>query len=334
MQAKLLVTTIDAHTAGEPLRIITGGVPPVKGETILARRRYFREHLDHIRRVLMYEPRGHHGMYGCVLTPPASAGADFGVLFMHNEGYSTMCGHGIIAVVTAAIETGYLPVQAEEQRVVIDTPAGKITAYARIDGTTVTAVSFENVPSFVYASDVPIDVNGIRLLADIAFGGAFYAIVKAADLGLKVEIEQLPKLQKWGKAIKQRVEAKMLVRHPLESELQGIYGVIFSDQPKQASSHLRNVTIFADEQIDRSPCGTGTAARLAALYQRGQYQNGEPFVHEGIVGTQFVARVAGTAKVADFPAIIPRIEGTAYITGLHQFVVDPTDPLAEGFLLG
>ncbi|MGE5701047.1 MAG: proline racemase family protein [Clostridia bacterium] len=334
MQLKQLYTTVDAHTGGEPLRIITGGIPPLKGNTILERRAYFREHLDEIRRVLMYEPRGHHGMYGCVITPPVSEDADFGVLFMHNEGFSTMCGHGIIAVVTVAIETGYLHVKGDNPRIVIDSPAGKIIAYAKCEGNEVRSVSFENVPSFVYAQDVPIELNGRSFTVDISFGGAFYAVVDAKELGVKVEIEQLPHLQKWGKAIKEQIEARMSVVHPLEPELHGIYGVIISDEPKKANSHLRNVTIFADEQIDRSPCGTGTAARVATLFQRKQLAQGENFVHEGIVNSQFVARVIEATKVGEFDAIIPSIEGKAFITGLHQFVVDPSDPLGGGFLLG
>ncbi|MFY0544143.1 proline racemase family protein [Brevibacillus sp. H7] len=333
MKIKQLYTTIDAHAGGEPLRIITGGIPPLKGTTILERRRYFREHLDHIRRVLMYEPRGHHGMYGCVITPPVSEDASFGVLFMHNEGFSTMCGHGIIAVVTAAIETGMLQVNGQQQKIVIDSPAGKIIARAHVEGTEVKSVSFENVPSFVYARDVQIEIGGRTFLVDIAFGGAFYTVVQARDLGVRVEIDQLPDLQRWGGLIKEQVEAKLQVLHPLEPELAGIYGVIISDEPKKENSHLRNVTIFADKQVDRSPCGTGTAARLATLFARGQYQVGEPFVHEGIVGSQFIGTVAETTRVGDYTAIIPVIEGKAFITGLHQFVVDPSDALSEGFLL-
>jgi proline racemase len=334
MKIKQLYTTIDAHAGGEPLRIVTGGIPPLKGDTILEKRAYFREHFDRIRRVLMHEPRGHHGMYGCIMTPPVSPDADFGVLFMHNEGLSTMCGHGIIAVVTAAIETGYVQAQEERQRVVIDSPAGKIIAHAVCKGAEVKAVSFENVPSFVYAKDVPVSLDGREFSVDIAFGGAFYAVVEAKDLGVSAEIEQLAALQRWGKAIKEQVEARVTVRHPLEPELAGIYGVIISDEPKKTGSHLRNVTVFADEQIDRSPCGTGTAARMAVLHQRGLLAIGERFVHEGIVGSQFIGTVIGTTKVGQFDAVLPTIEGKAFLTGLHQFVVDPTDPLGGGFLLG
>lgn len=333
MHINQLFTTIEAHTGGEPLRIITGGIPPLAGETILEKRRYIREELDHIRRVLMYEPRGHHGMYGCVMTEPVSPDAAFGVLFMHNEGYSTMCGHGIIAVVTAAIETGILRLEGPNERIVIDSPAGRIIAHATVKESLVHSVSFENVPSFVLAHDVPIEWGGRNFSVDISFGGAFYAVVQAEDIGVQVEMEQLAELQEWGRRIKEQIEAKMEVVHPLEPELKGIYGVIISDKPRVEGSDLRNVTIFADKQVDRSPCGTGTAARVATLHARGKLALGESFVHEGIVGSQFIGKVVATTQVGSYPAVIPSIEGKAFITGLHQFVVDPTDPLKDGFLL-
>ncbi|KQX68323.1 proline racemase family protein [Paenibacillus sp. Root444D2] len=334
MELKQYYTTIDTHTGGEPLRIITGGIPPLKGDTILARRAYFREHYDYIRKVLMFEPRGHHGMYGCVITSPVSPDADFGVLFIHNEGYSTMCGHGIIAVVTAAIEMGFLPAAEERSQIIIDTPAGKVFAKAACEGIEVKSVSFVNVPSFVFAQDVRVVVLGKSFTIDIAFGGAFYAIVKSEELGISVDIAELSKLQEWGSAIKAYVESHMTVSHPLEPQLQGIYGVVVSDTPRKEGSHLRNVTIFADRQIDRSPCGTGTCARMAVLHARGELEIGQNFVHESIVDSQFTGRVMETVKVAEYEAIIPLIQGRAFITGTHQFIVDPSDPLGEGFLLG
>lgn len=333
METKQILTTVDAHTAGEPLRIITGGIPFLKGKTILEKRAYFREHLDDIRKILMYEPRGHHGMYGCLVTPPVSEDADFGVLFMHNEGFSTMCGHGIIAVVTTLIETGQLQAKEKDSKFVIDSPAGKISAYAQCEGTTVKSVSFENVPSFVYAKDISVPISKISCTVDIVFGGAFYAIVSAEEIGLKVHISQLKDLQRRGKEIKEYINQSMLVEHPLEKELQGIYGVIISDKPEKANSHLRNVTIFADEQIDRSPCGTGTCARLAVLYSKGELNIGETFIHESIIGSQFIGEIVSTTEVGSYQAVIPKITGKASITGMHQFFVDPSDPLGEGFLL-
>jgi proline racemase len=333
MIVKKLFTTIETHTAGEPLRIITSGIPHLKGKTLIEKRAYFREHFDHLRKALMFEPRGHHGMYGCIMTPPISEDADFGVLFMHNEGFSPMCGHGIISVVTAAIETGVLQVEGDHPKVVIDSPAGKITAYAEMNEAEVTSVAFENIPSFVYAHDVSIALHGREFLVDIAFGGAFYAIVNAKDLGVKVEVDQLPALQKWGRLIKEQIEAKGEIIHPLETDLKGIYGVIISDEPKKSNSHLRNVTIFADDQVDRSPCGTGTSARLASLYRRGLLQVGESFIHEGIIDSQLSGVILRKTKIGPYDAVIPQIKGRAFITGLSQFVVDPSDPFLDGFLL-
>lgn len=333
MELNKLFTTLDTHAAGEPLRIITFGLPDIKGTTMLEKKEFFHRHLDHFRKMLMHEPRGHHGMYGCVMTPPVSEEADFGVLFMHNEGLSTMCGHGIIAVVTAGIETGMLNVTANKSRFVIDSPAGKIIAYAKCEGTEVHSVSFENVPSFVFAADVPIRIVDTECMVDIVFGGAFYAIVKASDLDAEVEINQLPRLKKLGTAIKEQIENKMSVQHPLEEGLKGIYGVIFSDQPQKVDSDLRNVTIFADEQVDRSPCGTGTCARMAALYDHGKLRVGESFVHESIIGSQFTGEILKVTDVAQYKGVVPQITGTSFITGTGQFVVDPSDPLAEGFLL-
>jgi proline racemase len=334
MQFKRHFSTIDAHTGGEPLRLITGGLPPLPGATILERRRYMRDHLDDVRQVLMYEPRGHHGMYGAVLTPPVSPDADLGVLFMHNEGYSTMCGHGIIALATIVVETGMLRKEGPEPRVVFDTPAGKVIAQATLEGDRVTHVKFENVPSFVFKAGVKVPVPGVgEVNADIVFGGAFYAFVRAEDVGLRVRPDQVPQLQQAMAAIKAYIEANYDVHHPLEPELRDIYGVIFYDKPDQPGADWRNVCVFADQQIDRSPCGTGTAARLAHLHALGAMKVGDSFVHESIVGSRFTGRILSETKAGPFQAIVPEVGGTASITGFHQFVVDPTDPLAEGFLL-
>ncbi|HEY3364041.1 MAG TPA: proline racemase family protein [Symbiobacteriaceae bacterium] len=326
--------TIDAHTAGEPLRIITGGLPPLPGATILDRRRYMREHLDFVRQILMYEPRGHHGMYGAVPTPPVTPGADMGVLFMHNEGYSTMCGHGVIALVTAALETGLIQKDGPEPTVVLDTPAGKVIAKAFIDGERVTRVAFENVPSFVFLPGVKVPIPGLDVVnADIVFGGAFYAFVRAEDVGLRVRPDMVPQLQEAMWAIKTYIEANFNIEHPLEPELRDIYGAIFYDKPDRPGADWRNVCVFADRQIDRSPCGTGTAARLAHLHWLGDMQVGDSFINESIVGSKFGGKILSTTKAGEYDAVIPEVSGSANITGFHQFVVDPTDPLGNGFLL-
>ncbi|MGF9977577.1 proline racemase family protein [Viridibacillus arvi] len=333
MIIKKVYTTVDVHVAGEPLRIITDGLPEIKGDTQLERRAYCMEHLDYIREVLMLEPRGHHGMYGCIITPPASPHADFGVLFMHNEGWSTMCGHGIVGVITMGIETGRFIVTEENQKFIIDSPAGEIVAYAKCNGSIVEAVSFENVPSFVLEKDMPVSIDGFEFNVDISFGGAFYAVVKSKEMGLKVNTKDLPAIQKWGTKIKRYIEDKMDVVHPLESGLRGIYGVIFSDDPVGENADLRNVTIFADEQIDRSPCGTGTCARLASLYAHGELEEQGSFVHESITDGQFIGEILSISNVAGYDAVIPKVTGEAFLTGFHQFLVDPRDTLPRGFLL-
>ena len=325
--------TVDLHVEGEPLRIIVDGLPEIKGNTQLERRAYCMEHLDHLREVLMYEPRGHHGMYGCIITPPAKETSDFGVLFMHNEGWSTMCGHGIIAVVTMGIETGRFHVNSGENRFVIDSPAGEVIAFAEVEEDRVVSVSFENVPSFVLKKQIDIVLDDQTIKADVSFGGAFYAIVNSADLSLQVTKKDLPKLQKWGTKIKNNIENTWDIVHPLEQGLTGIYGVIFSDQPVKPEADLRNVTIFADEQVDRSPCGTGTSARLASLYAHGEIDENGQFVHECITDGHFTGKMLGKTTVGEMEAVIPLVSGAAYITGFHQFVVDPFDPLPKGFLL-
>ncbi|UTR12001.1 proline racemase family protein [Evansella sp. LMS18] len=334
MEITNMYSTIDAHTAGEPLRIITGGLPEIKGETILQKRAYFREFHDNIRRFLMHEPRGHEGMYGCVMTPPVSDEADFGVLFMHNEGFSTMCGHGIIAVVTAAVETGMVSKKGDRQsQFIIDTPAGQVIATAEHEGSVVKNVSFENVPSFVYKSDYEVSLPEGSFKVDIAFGGAFYAVVHAEDIGVNVLVDELPALKTWGKKIKEFIDGNLEVIHPLERELKGIYGVIISDRPKKADSHLRNVTVFAEGQIDRSPCGTGTSARLATLYARGELKAGESFIHESIIESQLEGEITALTRVENYDAVIPTIKGKASITGFHKFVKTPADEIGDGFLL-
>jgi trans-L-3-hydroxyproline dehydratase len=333
----LTLTTLDTHAAGEPLRIVTGGLPELRGATILERRRYMREHLDHVRRALMWEPRGHYNMYGCVLTPPATPAADLGVLFLHNEGYSTMCGHGVIALVTALIETGAIEPQGQRTPVNLDTPAGLVRATAHLSGAgRVERVTFLNVPSFVYARDLELDVDGYgRVVADIAFGGAFYAIVPAQRVGLRVAPEHTQELVAAGEAIMRAVSAAMPIRHPLEDDLGFLYGTILTGPPEDASHHSRNICVFANAEVDRSPTGTGVSARLALHHARGELADGEPIAIESILGrhSAFSGRVAELAQVGGYPAVVPEVGGTAFITGRHEFIVDPHDTLGQGFLV-
>jgi proline racemase len=332
-----LIRTIDAHTAGEPLRLIVEGFPAVEGRTILEQREFVRENYDHLRRALMLEPRGHADMYGALLTPPEHPGSHAGVLFMHNEGYSTMCGHGIIAVTKIALERGLITAPREMDgsvRIVLDAPAGPIEAIASMRGDLVTSVRFRNVPSFVLHPAVAVRVGTREVRADVAFGGAFYAIVDAEVVGIPIVPERLADLRRVGMEIKHAVEKTVHVEHPLEPQLQGVYGTIFTGPPSDERADLRNVTIFADAEVDRSPCGTGTAAVMAVLAAMGMLVEGEQvFTHESIIGTRFRGRIVGAARVAELDAIIPEIEGEAYITGEHTFLIDERDPLKNGFRL-
>ena len=332
-----VITTLDTHTAGEPLRIVTGGMPELPGATILERRRYMHEHHDHIRKALMWEPRGHYNMYGAILTPPVTPGADLGVLFMHNEGYSTMCGHGTIALVTALLETGALPARGEHTPVNLDTPAGLVRATAHLDGQEhVDSVSFLNVPSFLYARDIELAVSNYgRLTVDIAFGGAFYVILAASQIGLRVSPEQVSELVNAGEAIKRAINAHIEVKHPVEDDLSFVYGTIFTGPPANPTHHSRNVCIFADGEVDRSPTGTGVSARLALYHAKGEIAQDQLITIESILGevSTFSGRVTECTRAGSFDAIVPEVTGRAYITGRHEFIIDPGDQSGRGFLV-
>lgn len=334
---KTVVQTIDAHTAGEPLRIYTTGLPELDGETILERRRDMRERLDHFRTALMYEPRGHFDMYGCVVTPPVTPTANIGVLFLHNEGYSTMCGHGIIAVVTALIETGAMSPSGVETPINIDTPAGLVRATAHIGASgNVTYVSFLNVDSFVYRQDMTVDVPEFgEVLLDISFGGAFYAILPAERVHQQVTIENRQPLVDLATRIKAAVNKSVSINHPLEEDLGFLYGVIFTDEPESPAHHSRNLCVFANAEVDRSPTGTGVSSRLALHYAKGEIEKGQKIVIESVLGARstMTGCVVEEAQVGEHAAVTPQISGKAYLTGRHSFVIDPRDPLQHGFLL-
>ncbi len=308
------VETVDYHTGGEPFRIVTGGVEPPAGRTILEQRRYALEHLDDVRKLLVHEPRGHADMYGCFVTEPQE-GADLGVVFFHNEGYSTACGHGTIALVTWALETGRIETVEPETRVAVDVPSGRLETWARVEGGSVRSVRFRNVPAFVHSGQV-------------SFGGAFYASVEE-----RVDPAELPRLIELGRRVKAELEAEQEFVHPLEPELRGIYGVIFWQDEGEEPLTQRNVTVFADGEVDRSPCGSGTSARLALLHADGRIAVGDELLHRSIVGSEFRARIVAETEVAGRPAVITEVEGSAHLTGRHEFVLEPDDELGLGFLL-
>ena len=320
------------HCGGEPLRVITGGLPHLDGRTVLEKRRCFRDRYDHLRTALMWEPRGHADMYGAVLTP--SLDADFDVFFLHNEGYSTMCGHAILALTTLAFETGLIAKSGDGRELAINAPAGRIHARAEMNGARVARASFVNVPSFAYLRDATIDVPGIgRVSYDIAYGGAFYAMVDAASLGLELVPEKVRQTIDYGRRIKHAIMDAVPVTHPFEPDLSFLYGTIFTAPAETPGHHSRNVCVFAEGEVDRSSTGTGVSARAALLHARGELTLGQPITIESIVGSTMTVTATERTTFGQFDAVVPGVSGTASITGRHEFLIDPNDPFRAGFFL-
>jgi proline racemase len=320
----LRIETVDYHTGGEPFRIVTGGVEPLRGATILEKRRDALERLDDVRKLLVFEPRGHADMYGCHVVEPNDDGADLGVVFFHNDGYSTACGHGTIALVTWALDEGVVSRSEGETRVVVDVPSGRLETWARVENGRARSVRFRNVPAFVWATGLqagPVEV-------DVAYGGAFYASCPE-----RVEPRDLPRLIELGREVQRTLNVSRDFVHPLEPELRDIYGVTFWQDEPGTPLTQRNVTVFADGEVDRSPCGSGTSARLALLDASGRLPAGAELRHLSIVGSSFVGRVVGRSEVAGRPAVVTEIEGSAFRTGRAEFELDPDDEIGTGFLL-
>ena len=313
--------------------MVIEGIPDIEGATMLERRRIAEDHFDDLRRAMMWEPRGHADMYGGFVGSPVEPSSDISVLFIHNEGFSTMCGHGIIALTKVLLDTGVLPAQAPQTVIRIDTPAGQIEATAQYDGT-VGSVSFRNVPSFVAAMDQIADVPGLgQIRYDLAFGGAFYAYVSAEDVGLSIVPADTSRLIDAGRAVKQAVIESGPIEHPMEPGLGFLYGVIFVGPAQDPAHHSRNVCIFADGEVDRSPTGTGVSGRLAIHHARGEVAIGEAITVESILGSTFTGRVMETTDVGGLMAVIPEVTGTAHISGRIEMWMDPNDALGAGFLI-
>ena len=329
----LKIKTIEMHTGGEPVRIPVEGLPEIKGNGILEMRRYFRDHLDFLRTGLMWEPRGHADMYGAIVTRPFTPGADFGTFFLHNEGYSTMCGHATIALTKFAVETGLIEKEGPVIDLLIDAPPGLIRTKAFCENGKVVRSSFLNVPSFLYLRDGEIDVPGLgNVRFDVAYGGAFYAFVEAAPLGLKLEAEDYHRLIDFGRRIKRAVGERFPVRHPFESDLSFLYGTIFTGPPRDPAHHSRNVCVFADGEVDRSATGSGVSARAALHHAKGELRAGETITIESLLGTTMTVKIAETAAYGPYPAVVPEVSGRAFFTGTSEFWFDPEDDLKGGFI--
>jgi len=335
--SSLILRTIDAHAAGAPLRLVVDGFPLPRGGTMGEKRQWVMAHADGLRRSILFEPRGHADMCGAVLTEPVSPGAHAGVLFFDSNGCSAMSGHGIIAVTTIALERGLVMPGGDGTAVVFDTPAGVVRARADVRAEAaairVERVSFLNVPAFVLFAGLAIQAGARQLRADVAYGGAFYAIVDSEAAGVAIDGAHVPELRRTGMAITRAIEGARTIAHPSEPSLSGLHGTIFTGPPHTEGADLRNAAVLADGQIDRSPCGTGTSAVMAVLDAMGLLDAGRPIAQESIIGTRISGRLVGRTEVGEYAAVMTEIEGSAWITGEHAFAIDDRDPLKDGFRL-
>jgi proline racemase/trans-L-3-hydroxyproline dehydratase len=326
---------IDAHTCGEPTRVIISGLPRIPGQTMAEKKTYLRENLDSARVMLMHEPRGHQDMFGAVLLPPVNPEADLGLVFMDCEDYLNMCGHGSICAVTVAVENGLVPVEEPKTRLLLDTPAGLVKAVAEVRDGKAISVTVQNVPAFLFLKDGELELPDLgKLKYDIAFGGNFFALVKGEDLQIPLTPRYKQALSQAGLAIKKRVNESVKVKHPTLPHINTVDLVeIYGPPSEGGNAHAKNVVVFGNGQIDRSPCGTGTSAKMAALYFKNELALEEDFIYESIVGATFTGRLVKETKIGDQPAVIPEITGRAFVTGYHHFVADPEDRLGGGFLI-
>ena len=335
MNIKRVFNTVDTHTGGEPTRTIVGGMPHIPGKTVAEKMLYLQEKEDWIRQCLMYEPRGNEVMSGVFLTEPCLPQADIGVIFIEVGGYLPMCGHDTIGVCTTLIETGMIKAQEPYTYINLDTPAGLVRTKIKVANQKAKEVSFTNVPSFVFLREVMVAVPGLGMLkTDISYGGNFYAIVDAADAGIEIVPERAKEIVMLGNRIKDAVNQEISVCHPEAPFINEVTHVEFSAPSPNYQRGLRNAVVIPPGAIDRSPCGTGTSAKMASLHAKGKLGLDQEFIHESIIGSTFKCKIIGETAVGDFKAIIPEITGSAYITGMHTFMLDPEDPFPKGFQLG
>lgn len=334
MQFSHVFRTIESHTGGNPTRTIVSGVPRLLGATMMDKVHYFQTHYDWIRTALMYEPRGHGVMSGCVLTDPVHPEADYGVIYIEVGGYLPMCGHDTIGLVTALIDSGQVPPEEPVTRVVLDTPSGIVATEARVSGGRVLSVSFDNVPAFVYARDLQVTVPGLpEISVDVAWGGNFYGLVSAEAVGLELLPQNARRAVRLAQQIRRAVNEAADIVHPELPQVRGLTHVEFYGAPSHPEADVKNMVVVPPGGVDRSPCGTGTTAKAAVLYDRGELHRGGSFVHESVTGALFSAEILGTARVGNFDGVRVRISGSAHVYGESTFVLEPDDPLRSGFLL-
>jgi len=324
---------VDTHTMGEPTRIILKGFPELQGENMMERKKFLEKNYDYYRTALMLEPRGHRDMFGALITKPVNKEADLGVIFMENSGYLNMCGHGSIGTATVAVEAGLVEVKEPYTYVVLDVPAGIIRTKVKVENGRAVEVSFTNVPSFVYEEGLEVEVPGYKkILFDISFGGSFFAVVDSEKTGIAIGQENLATLTDLGMKLLKEINRSFIIKHPYLDittvDLVEFYGK--ADNPK---AHLKNVVVFGKSQVDRSPCGTGTSAKLACLYEGKKIALGEEFVYESITGSMFRGKITKEININERKAIVPEITGSAYITGLNRLILSSNDPQKYGFLL-
>ena len=328
------LTVTDMHTGGEPLRIVTGGYPALPRGTILEKRAYVRDHLDHLRKILMFEPRGHYDMYGALLVEPVLPGADMAVLFMHNEGYSTMCGHAIIALGRFAVDKGLVARNEPVTRIGIECPCGLVVADVEVANGKAGKVSFESVPAFLSASEQTLTLPGYGAITfDLAYGGAYYALADCRQFGLEFGRATVRHFTDAADALTQAVKQSVSLSHPGAADLAFLYGTILTDGGEGRDAPSKNVCVFADRQVDRSPTGSGVTARMAAFAAKGTVAPGEVRTFESVTGASFTASIASHTSTGGHAAVTVRVSGRAHYSGEASFVVEPDDPLSGGFVV-
>lgn len=338
MKLSKMLTAIDTHTAGEAARLIIGGIPKFPGKTMAEKKEYLATKKDKLRTAVMLEPRGHNDMFGAFICEPVHEEADYGIIFMDAGGYLNMCGHNTIAAMTAAVECGWVDVESDQRevKVVQDTPAGLVYGNVKLsEDYYAQSVSFDNVASFLYKKNVKVDVPDLgEITVDISFGGSFFVLLPAKEIDLEIKPENSSKFSEIGMKIRNAVNEQIEIQHPTLQHITTADLVEFYGPPTSPDATYQNVVVFGDGQVDRSPCGTGTSAKLATLYGKGEMKVGDSFVYESILGTMFEGEIVSETEISGYSAIIPRITGSAYINGFNTFLIDPQDPLNDGFVLG